>query len=1246
MSLLARLIGKAFPPSAAGAAAHDLEHLRTDLQRLDRVKAGLGKGLIRYVARGENDSVLLTLARHKAKAMEAMRHQFWSSSGQWTPGRSDFLLGAREWRPKAVRRYGVVLDVIFGDNNWPKPPGSALSPGWFRNLLRFYGDARTAVQTGLGFGRENRPPKNADRLPPWTVERLRELLVEDFTPIVDAAFEREEGWTRSYNDNATPEAMPDFEAHMRADPGLRVTELRKLSAKGRSQALRYLARQKIVHPAYFDFAFDQASGSARSARAAASLLLQVMPDAVLARTGEAWAGLRAAEKLELARTVVAACGEAGVTLLKDLAASETQETVRADLTRILGQEHAIVLDDDAAAPDDRTGYAAVDGSRIAISAPAPPPADTPLTPALEARIREAVSLWGQEAEAHNARRKGEKHFHRQRTPQAGTAEKLIALFNGKAGHGHDAAQQIFSPWGLSTARAAVRDEILGDPDLSLWALVRAVPPREHRVWNAHAMAVFESTPRGQAMRDRLKEGRDLRTFAAMAAACGSNAGTLPQMLLAERYWQVDPDMWQPAAIWPLLAERFDLLDEALGLKPSGSQKLNEQSALELLHLFPVTPARYMHALMERAIGPRKTVRQSARRLLKDMPGLDQVLVPLLGHPKAELREGAASWLAERRETTAIQPLLKAARKEKIPAAKAAMLAAVSQLGGVIGEFVSADALLAEAQAGLKKASLKGLEWFPFDGLPAVRRRDGQMLDPLVVRWWVVLAVKLKLPGGNPWFELLLDELDPADAARLGLSILQAFVGHDARGLSEEEANAHAAANVDAVFRNYQRFYPDWTREQVFTMLRNQKLKAYLGSANDQKGMLGLTVRASGPDAVAIARTYLRDHYGRTAQCKALIQALAGNPSPVAIQFVLSIAKRWRTHGVQELAGQLVEEIAERRGWSAEQLADRTIPTGGFDARGVLELPVGDRVYTARLDATGKLTVFNPDGKPVQALPASAPESAAQDLKDAKASLSSARKEAKQVKEFQTRRLYEALYVERIWPREDWDEHLLRHPLVGRLIQRLVWLALDERGERIAVFRPLDDLSLTDAADAAVDAAGFASVRLAHATALSPQEIDAWVRHLEDYAVEPLFDQLSRPVIAPDVSLRDETRIVDRRGWMIESFRLRGAATKLGWLRGEAADAGVFVTYEKRFDGLGLTAEIEFTGSSLPEENHPVALVALRFAKTGKGGGWLGGGDLKLAQVPRVLLSETWNDLHVIAAAGSGFDPEWERKATW
>jgi hypothetical protein len=120
--------------------------------------------------------------------------------------------------------------------------------------------------------------------------------------------------------------------------------------------------------------------------------------------------------------------------------------------------------------------------------------------------------------------------------------------------------------------------------------------------------------------------------------------------------------------------------------------------------------------------------------------------------------------------------------------------------------------------------------------------------------------------------------------------------------------------------------------------------------------------------------------------------------------------------------------------------------------------------------------------------------------------------------------------------------------------------------------------------------------------------------------------------------------VDVRGHLIEAFKLRGRANKLGYTRGQAQDGGWFFDYHKRFPTLGMEAVIEFTGNGLPEENRTVALTALHFERVGsEGDAMMSGGRMALGEVPPVLLSECWNDIRQIAAEGPGFDAEWEKK---
>jgi hypothetical protein len=209
------------------------------------------------------------------------------------------------------------------------------------------------------------------------------------------------------------------------------------------------------------------------------------------------------------------------------------------------------------------------------------------------------------------------------------------------------------------------------------------------------------------------------------------------------------------------------------------------------------------------------------------------------------------------------------------------------------------------------------------------------------------------------------------------------------------------------------------------------------------------------------------------------------------------------------------------------------------------------------------------------------------------------------------------------------------------VRRLIWVTPAADGGSV-IFRPLDDGSLTDAEDNAVELPDGARVMVAHDSVLSPDEVARWTAHLADYEVTPLFQQLGRGVHAITAELRSQRELTDFTGHLLEAFALRGRAVRLGYTRGSTEDGGWFHTYEKRFPTLGIVAVISFTGNGLPEENRLVALKELSFWR---GTGWRRA-ELTLGDVPAVLASECWQDMRLLAAEGTGFDPEWEDKTAY
>ena len=97
----------------------------------------------------------------------------------------------------------------------------------------------------------------------------------------------------------------------------------------------------------------------------------------------------------------------------------------------------------------------------------------------------------------------------------------------------------------------------------------------------------------------------------------------------------------------------------------------------------------------------------------------------------------------------------------------------------------------------------------------------------------------------------------------------------------------------------------------------------------------------------------------------------------------------------------------------------------------------------------KIEVSDETGKTRKSLPPARAGEDAEAVRAAKKRLSAARKEARTVLTLQSERLYEAMCVSRTWPAAEWRELLAGHPLVGRLVTRLIWTAAPPGGETAA-----------------------------------------------------------------------------------------------------------------------------------------------------------------------------------------------------
>jgi hypothetical protein len=705
--------------------------------------------------------------------------------------------------------------------------------------------------------------------------------------------------------------------------------------------------------------------------------------------------------------------------------------------------------------------------------------------------------------------------------------------------------------------------------------------------------------------------------------------------------------WTDAAVWPFFAAYPEALDPGFDTSSPYAKEWDFDllRVFDALATFPVLPPERVARVVEAALGASKQVRASAQRVLDKHPDRLSFACEGLANGRAEARIAAAQWLTRLKDRAAVEPLEQALEREKNDAAQGAILTALEATGAPLDRFLSPKGLLKAADAGLKKGIPQDIAWFPFGHQPRVRwQAKGEPVAEDILRWLLVQSCRLKTPEPGALLRRYCAMFRAEDREALAAFVLSAWIAHDLSPPSCETAEERARADalqMHAWIARYPKGYEgsplkDMTVDQLVAHYLPGHLRRPAGSAIGSKGVLALAAACGGAGIVPMIQQYLKEWYGnRAAQGKALIQMLAWVDHPAATQLMLSVGSRFRTKGFQEEATRQAQLLAERKGWTLDQLADRTIPTAGFDESRTLELDYGGRTFIARLREDMTIGVEAADGKPISALPDARKDDDEAKVKEAKKRLAAARKEIKGILTLQKDRLYEAMCTGRAWRYEDWSVYLLQHPVVQRHCQRVVWRAL-ENGKIARTFRPLDDGTLTDADDTPVTLAPDAAVCLAHDTNCDAPVCQAWQKHFEDYGITPLFQQFGKGTYTLPDDRREATSLGDFEGHMLDAFKLRGAAGKLGYMRGATEDGGWFYAYTKRFASLGVEAVVGFSGNPLPEENRKVALTGLSFRRGG-------GAEVPLGDVPSGILSECWNDMRLIAAEGSGFDPGWQNK---
>lgn len=544
-------------------------------------------------------------------------------------------------------------------------------------------------------------------------------------------------------------------------------------------------------------------------------------------------------------------------------------------------------------------------------------------------------------------------------------------------------------------------------------------------------------------------------------------------------------------------------------------------ALECLDKHAAEPGA-KDAILSAAADSSKVIREQVARLLSSHPEWAQDYKNLLTAKKAAVRQIAAEILGKLGEKEALDAALAIEKNAKVADVIRAALGA-----GVVANSGSTSELAMELTKGNK---LKKLSWLLNEALVSLRNADGTPADDSVRNAILLSYSELGRIGRSSTAAELSAELDPADLAKLAIQVYDLWFAAGAQTKHKWVLPFAAVYGGAPMTQRLSKAIHDWPEHQ--------------------RG--------------AIA-------------CDA-VMALALSSDPAAIVIVDSISRKFKFRQVKTAAAAALQNAAQELGISAEELADRIVPTLGFDKTGRQVFDYGKRSFTVRLTDALELEIVNDQGKAVKSMPAPGKTDDPQ-AADAYEAFKTMKKGIKTTVTAQRARLESALSVLRCWDTQRWRALFVENPIMHQFAMSLIW-GIYEDGRLTDTFRYMEDGTFNTVDEEEYTLPEDGKIGLVHPVELDEDTLQGWKQQLEDYEIRQSIDQLGRTVHTLDEAKAGESALEDFGGKMLNALSLSGKLLQQGWYRGSIIDGGCFYCFWREDKELGFGAELRFSGAAV------------------------------------------------------------------
>ena len=248
--------------------------------------------------------------------------------------------------------------------------------------------------------------------------------------------------------------------------------------------------------------------------------------------------------------------------------------------------------------------------------------------------------------------------------------------------------------------------------------------------------------------------------------------------------------------------------------------------------------------------------------------------------------------------------------------------------------------------------------------------------------------------------------------------------------------------------------------------------------------------------------------GKSARAVSGLNILTLMNNDMALIQLHHISQRAKSRPLRDNAAEFLQVVAENRGLSQEELADRLVPTLGLDDPQALSFDFGPRQFTVHFDENLNPVIFDQQNVRQKSVPRLRADDDQLKAPEALARLKGLKKDATQVSKNLLPRLETALRTTRRWSLADFHSLFVNHPFTRLVTQRLIWGVYPANEPRclLKAFRVAAEGEFCNAQDEPIDLPADALIGIAHPLEMTAEMRSEFAQLFADYEIMPPFRQ--------------------------------------------------------------------------------------------------------------------------------------------